>query len=147
MIVVRRYVPTRRLAAIALTRAATASAVGWNRVPAVRTSLSSSSVALASFSALALACAGGVRRGVHQDPAQVHRRIALAGAGQVHPAVFQHPVAAAGGGGLARVPPGDVVHRGACPGGSAANNPAGTREAASGATKPTPWAAIAAAFV
>jgi hypothetical protein len=33
------------------------------------------------------------------------------------------------------------------PGGSAANNPAGTRAAASGATKPTHWAPIAAAFV
>ena len=32
------------------------------------------------------------------------------------------------------------------PGGSAANSPAGTREAASGATNPTPWAFIAAAF-
>ena len=52
---VRRYFPTRRLAAIAWTRAATASASGWNRVPAVRTSLSSSVAALASLSALALA--------------------------------------------------------------------------------------------
>ena len=52
---VRRYFPARRLAAIAWTRAVTASSVGWNRVPAVRTSLSSSAAALASFSALALA--------------------------------------------------------------------------------------------
>ncbi len=112
---VRRYFPARRLAAIAWTRAATASSVGWNRVPAVRTSLSSSPAALASFSALALACAGGVRRGIHQDPAQVHHRIALAGAADVHPVVLQHPVGAARGGGLARVPPGGVVHLGTRP--------------------------------
>src|SRR5258705_460517 len=52
---VGRYFRARRWAAIAGTRAATASSVGWNRVPAVRTSLSSSPPALASFSALALA--------------------------------------------------------------------------------------------
>ena len=52
---VRRYFPARRLAAIAWTRAATAPASGWNRVPAVRTSLSSSVAALASLAALAAA--------------------------------------------------------------------------------------------
>ena len=46
---------TRRLTLIAFSRAATASASGRKRLPAVRTSLSRSSVALASFSALALA--------------------------------------------------------------------------------------------
>ena len=68
----------------------------------------------------------------------MHRRVSLAGAGEVHPVVFQHPVGAAGGGGLARRParqrsPPAVP----APGGSAANSPAGTRAAASGATKPT----------
>ena len=76
----------------------------------------------------------------------MHRRVGLARAVQVHPAVFEHPVAAAGGGGLPGVPRGGVVHRRAGSGGSAANNPAGTRDAASGATKPTCPAAIAAAF-
>ena len=55
--------------------------------------------------------AGRVRRGVHQDPPQAVHRVALAGAGQVHPLVLQHPVAAPRGGGLARVPPGGIVHR------------------------------------
>ena len=59
--------------------------------------------------------AGGVRRGVHQDPAQVHRRAGLARSGQVHPAVFQHPVNAPGGSGLPGVTPGNVVHRRARP--------------------------------
>jgi hypothetical protein len=45
----------------------------------------------------------------------MHWRIGLARAGQVHPAVFQHPVNAAGGGGLAGVPPGGAVHRRARP--------------------------------
>ena len=45
----------------------------------------------------------------------MHRRVGLTRAGQVHPAVFQDPVAAAGGGGLTGVPPGDVVHRCARP--------------------------------
>ena len=70
-------------------------------------------MAAGEFAGAGFGRAGGVRRGVHQDPAQVHRRVGLARAGQVHPAVFQHPVAAAGGGGLAGVPPGGVVHRGA----------------------------------
>ena len=40
----------------------------------------------------------------------MHHRVALAGAADVHPVVLQHPVGAPRGGGLARVPPGDVVH-------------------------------------
>ena len=55
--------------------------------------------------------AGRVRRGVHQDPPQAVHRVALAGAGQVHALVLQHPVDASRGGGLARVAAGGVVHR------------------------------------
>ncbi len=45
----------------------------------------------------------------------MHRRVGLARAGQVHPAIFQDPVDPPGGGGLAGVPPGGIVHRYARP--------------------------------
>ena len=41
----------------------------------------------------------------------MHRRVGLARAVQVHPAVFEHPVAAAGSGRLAGISRGGVVHR------------------------------------
>ena len=45
----------------------------------------------------------------------MHQRVSLARPGQVHPAVFQDPVGAPGGGGLPGVTPGDIVHRRARP--------------------------------
>ena len=45
----------------------------------------------------------------------MHRRVSLARASQVHPAVFQDPVTAPGGGGLTGVAPSGIVHRRARP--------------------------------
>jgi len=45
----------------------------------------------------------------------MHGRVGLTRAGQVHPAVFDDPVDAAGGGGLTGIPRGNIVHRRARP--------------------------------
>jgi len=45
----------------------------------------------------------------------MHGRVELTRAGQVHPAVFDDPVDAAGGGGLTGIPRGNIVHRRARP--------------------------------
>ena len=104
VIVVRSYALTRRWAAIAWTRAATASGVGWNRVPAVHAQPAEVPVASASFSA----GPWPVRRRslrVDQDAgAGAPAGRFLRRAGQVHPAVFQDRGSSRGGGGLLGVP-------------------------------------------
>ena len=79
---VRRYFPARRLAAIAWTRAATALFGGVEPGPGGAYQLVQFPGGLGQLQRPGLGLAGGVRRGVHQDPAQVHHRVALAGPAQ-----------------------------------------------------------------